>query len=90
MSRRAKKAQTAAKGASALAVAQKQHELNGKPKAAVKSPPKLDGDVPENCRCPICWNGPSRGTGRRYAKVGRKRYYKCKACAHTWTVITKL
>jgi hypothetical protein len=45
----------------------------------------IRGDIPPNCRCPLCWNhlaGHGKSINRRLG--GRVRYYKCKCCAHSW------
>lgn len=50
---------------------------------AAATPPAA-GEV-EACRqCPVCYQG-YRGVGTAYSTQGRKRYYKCGACGHTWT-----
>ena len=56
------------------------------PKPAVRT--VIRGDVPPNCRCPLCWvlqAGHGKSVNRRLG--GRVRYYKCKFCPHSWKVV---
>jgi rubredoxin len=57
--------------------------------APVDSEPLVDKktkrrEVPEHRRCPLCHHGAGNGVGQAYATRGRKRYYKCDVCGHTW------
>lgn len=47
---------------------------------------KKQRQVEAHRHCPSCFNGMG-GIGNAYTKVGRKTYYKCGSCGHTWTAI---
>lgn len=36
-------------------------------------------------QCQICYHGELNGVGTATSTQGRKRYYKCDRCGHTWT-----
>lgn len=41
--------------------------------------------VEHHRQCPICHHGELNGVGTATSTQGRKRYYKCDRCGHTWT-----
>ena len=50
---------------------------------------KNEDTVPKARRCPLCWGG-HKGTGLMNGRQGRKCYYRCQRCGHTWRYVVPL